>query len=62
MRDLKDMMIEEAQERRERNENVLDEIESFGERFEWLTISRKAERRSLHMGTVYPRTAMSHSA
>ncbi|KAF2188754.1 hypothetical protein K469DRAFT_702446 [Zopfia rhizophila CBS 207.26] len=33
MIDLKDQMIEEAQEQRERTEDVLDDIESFGERF-----------------------------
>ncbi|KAL5350967.1 hypothetical protein ACLOAV_004540 [Pseudogymnoascus australis] len=33
MPDLKDQMIEEAQEQRERTEYVLDDIESCGERF-----------------------------
>lgn len=38
MLDLKDQMIEEAQEQRENTENALDDIESFGERFNWLVL------------------------
>ncbi|KAI9640587.1 hypothetical protein NHQ30_010886 [Ciborinia camelliae] len=34
MRDVKDQMIEEAQEKREETENVLDDIKSSGENFE----------------------------
>lgn len=44
MPDLKDQMIEEAQELRERTENVLNDIEAFGERFEWFTFSCKVKK------------------
>lgn len=43
MPDLKDQMIEEAQEKRERTEDVLDDIESFGERFKWFTLPSKVK-------------------
>jgi hypothetical protein len=43
MPDLKDQMIEEAQEQRERIENVLDDIESYGERFKWFVIPSNIE-------------------
>jgi hypothetical protein len=49
MLDLKDQMIEEAQERRERNENVLDDIESSGENFEWFVLSSRVKFHSLNM-------------
>ena len=35
MPDIKDQMIEEAMEKREDQERVLDEIEAYGERFAW---------------------------
>lgn len=40
-------MIEEAQERREGNQNVLDDIELAGERFEWSVLSSIAEFQDL---------------
>jgi hypothetical protein len=44
MPDLKDQMIEEAQEERERTEYVLDDIESCGERFKWFVLPRRANQ------------------
>jgi hypothetical protein len=44
MPDLKDQMIEEAQEQREELENVLDDIESCGESYGWFVISHNIER------------------
>ena len=41
MPDLKDQMIEEAQEQRERTEYVLDDIESRGERLKWFVLPRR---------------------
>jgi hypothetical protein len=35
MSDLKDRMIEEEQQERERLEDALDDIEAYGERYDW---------------------------
>jgi hypothetical protein len=49
MLDIKDQMIEEAQERRENNENVLDDIDSSGEKFDWSVSSGIAKLHDLTM-------------